>query len=47
MHSRFETQSKRGSWEMFTDRHPVVFYISVATQIGVYGPHHLAKKYEV
>ena len=46
-HGRFDAQSRRGSWAMFTDRHRDGVYLGVATLLGVYGLHLLAKKYKV
>ena len=46
-HGRFDAQSTRGSWEMFTDRHRKGFYLSAATLLSVYGLHLLAKKLKI
>ena len=46
-HGRFDAQSRRKSWAMFTDRHRDGFYLGAATLLGVYGLHLLAKKYKV
>ena len=45
-HGRFDSQSKLGSWEMFTDRHRTAFW--AAAGIGlVTGAHLLAKRLRV
>jgi short-subunit dehydrogenase len=45
-HGRFDSESKRGSWEMFTDRHRTAFWTVAALGL-IGGVHLLAKKYKV
>lgn len=45
-HGRFDRESKRGSLEMFTDRHRSAFWLLAAVGL-VGGIHLLAKKYGV
>ena len=46
-HGRFDSRSRTGSWQMFTDRHRDAFYLGAATLLGVYGLHRLARRYKV
>ncbi len=41
-HGRFDSQSRLGSWEMFTDRHRMAFW--AAAGIGVLTGLHLAAR---
>ena len=45
-HGRFDSKARSGSWEMFTDRHRMVFW-GAAGLSAVLGLHLLAKKYKV
>ena len=45
-HGRFDSESKRVSWEMFTDRHRTAFWTVAALGL-IGGVHLLAKKYKV
>ncbi len=45
-HGRFDSRSRSGSWEMFTDRHRTAFWAAAAAGL-VLGVHQLAKKYDV
>ena len=46
-HGRFDKRHPRtGSWEMFTDRHKMVF-MAAAGMLGVLGLHKLAKKLDI
>ena len=45
-HGRFDSRSRSGSWEMFTDRHRTAFWAVAATGL-VLGVHQLAKKYDI
>lgn len=46
-HGRFDSQSKLGSWEMFTDRHRTAFWAAIAGVGLVTGVHLLAKKLKI
>ncbi len=45
-HGRFDSQSKPGSWEMFTDRHRTAFWAAVGVGL-VTGIHLLAKRLKI
>ncbi len=45
-HGRFDSRSKTGSWEMFTDRHRTVFWAAAALAL-VAGVHQLAKRLDI
>ena len=45
-HGRFDSQSKLGSWEMFTDRHRMAFW-AVAGLGLVTGLHLAAKRLKI
>lgn len=38
-HGRFDSQSKLGSWEMFTDRHRTAFWAAAGIRAGGQRPH--------
>ena len=46
-HGRFDSQSKLGSWEMFTDRHRTAFWAAMAGVGLVTGVHLLAKRLKI
>jgi hypothetical protein len=45
-HGRFDSRSKTGSWEMFTDRHRNFFWAAAALAL-VAGAHQLAKRLDI
>ena len=45
-HGRFDARARKGSWEMFTDRHRTAFF-AAATVAGVAMLHQLAKKLDI
>jgi short-subunit dehydrogenase len=45
-HGRFDSQSRLGSWEMFTDRHRMAFWAAAGVGL-VTGVHLLAKKLKI
>lgn len=45
-HGRFDSRSKSGSWEMFTDRHRTAFWAAAGLSL-ILGVHLLAKKLDV
>ena len=45
-HGRFDSRSKTGSWEMFTDRHKMAFWAAAGIGLAT-GVHLLAKKLKV
>ena len=45
-HGRFDARARKGSWEMFTDRHRTAFFAAAALA-GVAMLHQLAKKLDV
>ncbi len=45
-HGRFDSRSRTGSWEMFTDRHRTAFWAAAAV-ILIAGAHQLAKRLDI
>ena len=45
-HGRFDSQSRMGSWEMFTDRHRMAFWAAAGVGLAT-GVHLLAKKLRI
>ncbi len=45
-HGRFDSRSRKGSWEMFTDRHRAVAYAAVALLAGA-TLHQVARRLDV
>jgi short-subunit dehydrogenase len=46
-HGRFDSQSRLGSWEMFTDRHRTAFWATIAGVGLLAGAHLLARKLRI